>query len=199
MSPHRKLEILAKTSPVLVGVLLSTVLAEAFLVKQPSEHTRIYCQPGRGINLKDYIPGVDKVKNARTLVLALSITSPYCSDSADFYRRVEQERAKDVKLVAIFPQFVTAPIAKRYLQDRGLHVDEVKQLFLEDMGISGTPTLMLLDDAGTILDAWLGKLPRREEDEVIDAVKQPPEVHTQVADGPGAKSVVINPEVAGMQ
>jgi hypothetical protein len=76
-----------------------------------------------------------------------------------------------------------------------LHVDEVRQLFLEDMGINGTPTLMLLDDGGTILDAWLGKLPRREEDEVIDAVKKPREVHTQIAEGqPGAKSVVINPE-----
>ncbi|HEV2492315.1 MAG TPA: hypothetical protein VG204_04510 [Terriglobia bacterium] len=194
MCRHRKLVTLAKTSPVLVGLLLSAVLAEAFLLKQPSRPARIWCQPGRGINLKDHIPGVDKVKNARTLVLALSITSPYCSESAEFYRRVEQERANDVKLVAIFPQFVPLPIARRYLRDEGLHVDEVEQLFLEDMGISGTPTLMLLDDSGTVLDAWLGKLPPREEDEVITAVKRPPEVHTQVDDGPGAKSVVIDPE-----
>jgi len=195
MSRPRKLGLLAKSSTVLAGLLVSAVLARAFPVEQPSGHARIYCQSGRGINLKGYIPGVDKVKNTRTLVLALSITSPYCSESAEFYRRVEQERAKDVKLVAIFPQFVPIPIARRYLQDEGLHVDEVQQLFLEDMGINGTPTLMLLDDGGTILDAWLGKLPRREEDEVIDAVKQPREVHTQVAEGqPGAKSVVIYPE-----
>jgi hypothetical protein len=40
----------------------------------------------------------------------------------------------------------------------------------------------------------MGKLPPREEDEVIAAVQRPPEVHPQVADGPTAKDVVIDPE-----
>jgi hypothetical protein len=194
MSRHRKLESLAKTSSVLVGVLLSAVLTEAFLPNRPSEHRWICCQPGRGISLKDYIPGIDKVKNLRTLVLALSTTSPHCSDSAEFYRRLERERAKDVRLVAIFPEFVPLAIARKYLQDEGVHVDEVQQLFLEDIGINGTPTLILLDDSGTVLDAWLGKLPPREEDEVIIAVKRPPELHDLVRDGPGAKTVDIYTE-----
>ena len=192
MAQRTRTELLATVRTTMVGLLLSVALAKAVQLNQ--ENTWLNCQPGRGINLQAYISGLDKVKDVRTLVLALSTTSPYCSESAGFYKRLEQERAKDVRLVALFPHFLPAPIARRYLQEEGLQVDEVQQLRFDQVGIHGTPTLLLLDDSGTVLDAWVGKLQPLEEQEVIAAVKGPLEFHPQAADGPRARDVVIEPE-----
>jgi hypothetical protein len=63
------------------------------------------------------------------------------------------------------PQQVTA--AQAYLAGEGVQVDEIRQAQLPDIGISGTPTLMMINSTGLVQNVWFGKLPDNVEKEVL--------------------------------
>lgn len=190
-----KIQSLANLATLMLGLILSAVLVKSLLAQRPSSHpTPIFPDPGRGISLKDWLHDIDWATNGRSLIFALSTMSPYCNDSVEFYRRIEEEKAKDVKLVALFQEPVGS--GRKYLEDEGLRFDDVRRVrVLQFLGVKGTPTLMLVDDSGTILDAWQGELSPNEEDEVIAAVKQSPSVNQSVqVRGGRPRTVDIEPE-----
>lgn len=58
--------------------------------------------------------------------------------------------------------------AQQYLKDAKINISEIKQAQLHSLGIKGTPTLLLVDNYGTIKKAWVGKLSRDKEQEVLN-------------------------------
>ena len=74
------------------------------------------------------------------------------------------------QIVAVFPQSVDE--AKDYLKGLGVSVDEVRQSPLSSIGVEGTPTLILLDNRGTVADFWVGKLNGSHEQKVMDRLHQ---------------------------
>ena len=76
----------------------------------------------------------------------------------------------DVKLVAVLPQPVAE--AQRYLSGGGVHVDDIKQISLNTLGVSGTPTLLLVNDVGVVTDVWADKLRPDQEVQVLTALGQ---------------------------
>lgn len=42
---------------------------------------------------------------------------------------------------------------------------------LNKLGVQGTPTLLLLDDSGTVLQTWVGKLTPEREQAVLSALQ----------------------------
>lgn len=107
---------------------------------------------------------VDWQKSKRTLVLAFRTGCPYCSDSAEFYRRLsEQCRLQNVRLIAVAPDPVSE--SQQYLKELGVTVDEVRQSELPRLGIMRTPTLVLVDNGGIVSRMWLGELsPTNQQD-----------------------------------
>src|SRR2546423_14770815 len=78
----------------------------------------------------------------RNVVLALSTTCHFCTESAGFYRELVQEcQKRHIRTIAVLPQSV--PEAQSYLNNERVSVDEVRQGSFSDLQISGTPTLML--------------------------------------------------------
>jgi len=155
-----KLEAIANLATILVSLLLSAVLIKVFLLPQPragSDRT----QPRAGMSLKQSLPDVDWAANKRTLVLAISTQCHFCTESAPFFQRIQKERAKDVKLVAVLPQ--TVDEGWKYLEGEGVQVDDVKQAALNAIGVTGTPTLLLVDGKGTVAQVWEGKLQPDQE------------------------------------
>jgi hypothetical protein len=53
-----------------------------------------------------------------------------------------------------------------------VRVDEVKEAALDSIKVSGTPTLLLVDKAGTVADVWAGKLEPSQEEEVLSVLKK---------------------------
>jgi hypothetical protein len=51
-----------------------------------------------------------------------------------------------------------------------VHVDDVKQVPLNTLGVRGTPTLLLVNDAGVVTDVWTGKLQPDQEAQVLAAL-----------------------------
>jgi hypothetical protein len=116
---------------------------------------------GRGpaVGTKIDLPGVNWAKNKQTLVLALSKSCRFCAESAPFYKQLASETAgrPDLKLVAVFPHESTDE-ANAYLKQIEVPITEVRQAPLETIGVTGTPTLALVDGTGTVTATWVGLL-----------------------------------------
>ncbi len=159
-----KIETLANIMTVVVSVILSVVLVKQFLLP-PRGRRAADPETAVGTNLKGSLPGVDWGKNCRTLILAISTRCHFCTDSAPFFKRIEKERPRDIKLVAVLPQPVEE--SRKYLDGEGVHVDEVRQATPQSIGVVGTPTLLLVDARGKVSDVWRGKLQPIDEEKVI--------------------------------
>jgi hypothetical protein len=120
--------------------------------------------------LKDRIPGVDWSKNGRTLVLAISTQCHFCKDSAPFYRKLEAQVGKSLRTVAVLPQPVDE--AEQFLKGEGVRVSQVKQATMGDIGVQGTPTMLLVDSSGVITKMWVGKLQPEQEQQVLTALRK---------------------------
>jgi uncharacterized protein (DUF2126 family) len=57
------------------------------------------------------------------------------------------------------------------LSNLGVKVDEVEQASFIDLGILGTPTLILVDSSGKVVNKWEGALSPSMESEVISQLK----------------------------
>jgi peroxiredoxin len=102
----------------------------------------------------------------KNIVLAVSTTCHFCTESAGFYRElVKQCKQQNVRTIAVLPQSTAE--AESYLKNEGVVVDEIRQSTLSDLEISGTPTLVLVGGDGTVKKVWVGKLADDQEKEVL--------------------------------
>lgn len=161
----KRIELFANVAIIAVALLLGAVLVKRYLMPPPppppTEEARI--QPGT----KMTIPGVDWAKSKQTMVLVLSDSCHFCTESAGFYQRLAQERAKraEMRLIAILPQDMDK--GKAYMSKLGVSVDQLGQVPLSMVNVRGTPTLILVDNSGSVVESWVGKLPAEQEAEVI--------------------------------
>ena len=170
----------AKTVKVTINIsiitvaVLSIVLGKDYLLSGVQPDTRSPESPavtaGTRLSLRD----VNWAENKRTLLMVLSDGCRFCTESAEFYKKLAQERVKrnDVRIVAVLPQEIS--VARAYLNKLGVSVDDVRQSPLNVVGVKGTPTLILVDDDGVIRGSWLGKQPAEKELEVLNRLRESP-------------------------
>jgi len=108
----------------------------------------------------------------QTLVLALREGCHFCTDSAEFYRRLAEvtRRDKNTRLLAVLPTEVES--SGRYLKDLHVAIPEIRQSALGQINVRGTPTLLLVNNQGVVTRTWLGQLSPEKEIEVIQAVQR---------------------------
>lgn len=117
------------------------------------------------------LPSVDYGAVPQTLVLVLSTKCNYCQESLPFYKRLlgEQQRAgQRTRMVALFPNPTTE--VEQYKQQNQFHIDSVPELNYSTLNVTGTPTLILVDSTGSVLDFWVGMLSKDDEQQLIEAV-----------------------------
>ena len=149
----KRLEQLANVAIIVVALLLGGVLVKRYLLPQAeSTQAQARIQPGTKLS----VPGVEWGKNERTLLLVLSTSCHFCTESSPFYQRLAQEKAKKrgVGLVAVLPQSVDE--SQKYLNDLGVSVDDIKQAGLDAVQVRGTPTLIMADRTVAVLESWVG-------------------------------------------
>jgi hypothetical protein len=116
------------------------------------------------------IPDINWRQSKQTLVLVLREDCRFCSDSAEFYRRLAKESGQTkTKLVTVLPGSVED--SRRYLNDLSVPITEVRQASLGKVKVRGTPTLLLVNDKGVVTKSWLGQLSPDQETEVIEHVR----------------------------
>jgi hypothetical protein len=112
---------------------------------------------------------------AVTVVLFVSKNCHFCSESMPFYRRLAALRVQGpggLKLLAVTPaERETREDAVKYFADRDVALDGAGTLSFASLGVSGTPTIALLDHSKRVLSVWTGKLPSGTESQVISAIR----------------------------
>lgn len=161
----KRIELLVNVVIIIVAVLIGGVLVNRYLLPQaPSPEAQARIQPGTKLS----VPGVEWGKNERTLLLVLSTSCRFCTESSPFYQRLAQEKTEKggVGLVAVLPQSVVE--SQKYLNGLGVSVDDIKQAGLDAVQVWGTPTLIMADRTGAVVESWVGKLPAEKEVELLN-------------------------------
>lgn len=161
----KKIEVAAN-----IGIMITAVLVIILFVRN---YTQRQNDPQRSVALgsKFALKDVNWQANDKNLVFAVSTTCHYCTESAAFYRKLVDEcKQQHVHTIAVLPQPVAE--AKAYLSGEGVSVDEIRQAPLTNLDISGTPTLVLVDQGGVVKHVWQGKLPSEKENDVITTLEQ---------------------------
>lgn len=160
----QKVELAANVLIICVTLLLGAVIIQKYFLPSSNSNEPVRVQPeiGKQMNLS----GMDWAGQPKTLILALQTNCHFCNESAPFYERlVEIIKNKNVKLVAVFPSNIEE--SKAHLKELGLTNLEVKQSPLANIQVSGTPTLILINDKGEVTNFWVGKLSPGKEMEVV--------------------------------
>lgn len=131
----------------------------------------------------------------KTLVLGLSTYSEYCRASANFYRAlIDQSESKPFHVLVALRE--SPEVSKPYLSALGVdRATDVRTVDLSSAGIGATPTLLIVDNAGTVRKTWTGKLTAAQQRDVFASLGIPaPKVEdaqvtqSQVADGAGLRT-----------
>ncbi len=165
-SSVKRIEVVAYCATIVLSVIAGTVLIKEYLLPHPPKRTESRITAGTKM-LVDY----DWGKSNKTLLLVLSETCHFCNESAPFYQKLTSQFSDPEKLrfVAVFPQEVSS--ATKHLDELGVRVTEIRQAVPSAFGASGTPTLILISNDGTVVDSWVGKLSPEEESRVIEKVR----------------------------
>jgi hypothetical protein len=110
-----------------------------------------------------------------TLVLALKKGCHFCEESMPFYRRLlamQQGGQLNARLVAVFPDGSTDVTELMELQK--LAIPAFPAIHLDTFRVSGTPTLILVDQNGRVIKPWIGKQDVTGENDVIRTIGQLP-------------------------
>ena len=106
----------------------------------------------------------------KALVVALSPTCHFCNDSMPFYKQLMDKRNESnspVKVIAAVPQPAAKEAEEKNLAEHGVQPDAVVHVDFAKIKVPGTPTLLLVDNQGKVLDVWVGKLDEAREREVL--------------------------------
>lgn len=180
----RKVETVTNVLTIVVALILGGVLVKRQFFPGPRAGARPVSEnklltDGR---TKLPLPEVDWKRGELTVVLVLNEKCKYCSESGEFYRRLTEEaRDNQVPVVAALPGEVSD--SHRYLTSLGLSVPEVKRASHQSIGAPGTPTLILVNGEGVIVDAWVGKLPASEEASVLERLRSKKVAPEAASDG----------------
>jgi hypothetical protein len=153
----------------LPDVKQSTINSSAPQTGQATANTTPRTGPAEGTQLS--LAGVNWSESNENVVLALSNKCHFCSESAPFYQRLATELAqrKGARLIAVFPQETDE--AKQYLTGLGLQIPDVRKASLGQIGVNGTPTLLIVDGSGKVKQSWMGRLTPERESEVLNRIK----------------------------
>jgi hypothetical protein len=180
----KKVAVLANLATIAIAILLGIAVVQLHSLAKATRYagpTRAAAPQPRTtapllseslrVGAKLPIPGIEWAKNERTLLIALSEGCRYCAASGPFYQRLTKEVSgkKNIGVVAVFPQAVNQ--ARNYLNSLGVSVADVRQMTLEDLGVIGTPTLILVNKEGVVTNSWRGQLPSNKEGEVLKQLK----------------------------
>jgi hypothetical protein len=160
---HKKIETLANIAIVIVALLIGIAFVKQYRSTSSAKDSFKEVAAGSKIAL----PDVDWQKNQQTMLVVLAQGCHFCSESAPFYQKLlrQTRESGQTKMLAVFPQ--GSNDGKKYMQDMGVPLEEVKFASLDAIGVRGTPTLLLVNSEGVVTDLWVGQLPPEKELEVL--------------------------------
>lgn len=116
------------------------------------------------------LPSITVSDNRVTLILALSTKCHWCLESADFYRDLVGANSDGAfHVVAVFPE--PPSTSRAYLRSLNIEIPDVRQAQLAAIGVTATPTLVIVDHSANIEATWIGKLSAEKEGDVFRTLR----------------------------
>jgi hypothetical protein len=157
------LEIATNIAVLLVAIAALSTLAIILFLRPATPNLRPGLEKGK---VFAQLPQVDYGSREETLLIVLNTNCSYCFESIPFYRKLsdaQPQGSKSLRIVALFPN--GGEEVAKYLKENQLTVETVADVDLGVLGISGTPTMILVNSKGEVKNFWLGKLSDTESDE----------------------------------
>ena len=160
----KKIEMAANIAIIVVACLLAAVLVKNYLVPKRTEQASN--SESQSVN-SPTVSGldIDWRLSKQTLLLAVSSTCHFCTESARFYKELSNGHGT-TRLIAVFPESVDE--GRTYLERLGVKVDLIRQAPLSSINVTGTPTLLLVNSDGVVIKTWIGKLDKDQQQEVLN-------------------------------
>ena len=166
----RYLEVSSNVAVLVVAmVLLGAIVSTRWWPRTGNAHFGDGLQRGQVLAR---LPSVDYGEATQTMLLFLSTKCNYCQESLPFYKRLLDELHQGgprTRMVAVFPNPTNE--VEQYERQNQLGIEAVTALNYGTFNVTGTPTLILVDSSGRILDFWVGKLSRDEEAQLMNAIR----------------------------
>lgn len=163
------LEVTTNVAVVVVAIVVLSVFAWTFF--NHYQKTQIQAGLQRGQKLDQLTVAINN-NAAQTLLVAMSTTCHYCSESIPFYNQlieIQHNTNNPTAIIAVFPNSENE--AKEYIRQNKLNITTVAaSIDFKSLHVTGTPTIILVDNSGKIRDFWVGKLSKDEEQQVIKAI-----------------------------
>lgn len=166
----KKIELAANVAIILAAILIGVVFVKNYLLPSRSApESGDYRIP---VGTKVALSEINWNQNGQTLLLVLQKGCHFCSESAPFYQRIIRETSGrgNIRLIAVLPQATDE--GKKYLDDLGVAIEDVKQAELDSIGVHGTPTLILVNNQGVVMNSWAGKLGADGEADVLRRLQE---------------------------
>jgi hypothetical protein len=110
-----------------------------------------------------HIDGVDFSRATSTMLMVIRKGCHFCEGSMPFYKALtaHHQVASRLRIVAVAPD--DPEVSRATLTAAGVTVDQVAQVEIRGLRVSGTPTVLMVDSGGIVRKVWVGQL---------DAVRQ---------------------------
>ena len=160
-----------------IAVVLVVVAAVSVGVRQYFRSKRLPESKNR-IQVGAVFPTFSNVnysQSPKTVILALSVSCRFCISSLPFYQSLanaQRENNNSFQIVALFLDKERDSV-NRFVEQKNLPVTAVPSVDFFSLKITLTPTLVLVDSAGKVLNSWAGRLAEDEEQEVFYALGVP--------------------------
>jgi hypothetical protein len=165
MSFKDKLEIATNTLIIIVVLLTGGTYLKSHLSHHEGE-----LPVGEKISAP---PGYDWHRSPPTLLVAVRDGCVYCERSYPLYRRLEgleRDNHLNAHLLMFTPDDPTR--ASALLSSQGITAQAVTNTPLSSINVSATPTLLLVDANGRLLQSWVGELDASKSDALIAQLRR---------------------------
>lgn len=171
---RKRLDIIANVALTLCCIVFMFFLFKNYFIKSTGNKDTQKNSPasemvGKSINLGD----INWAENEKNLILVLNKNCRFCNESAPFYQRLTNDIAKqtNTRLIAVLPH--EDEVNKQYLKEHSLEISNIINVSSLSVSVRSTPTLILVDNKGVIVEQWVGKLANSDaENKVIAALSQ---------------------------
>lgn len=121
----------------------------------------------------DQLRQVVPAGSEKALVVALSPTCGFCNESMPFYKRLIDERnqkGSNVKFIAAVPAEEAKAEEQKKFAEAGVQPDSLVTMDFASIKVPGTPTILLVDNQGKVLNVWVGKQQASGEEEILETL-----------------------------
>jgi hypothetical protein len=164
-----KLEVSTGVAVLVVsGILLSTSLTTYMRERQPQK-TGPGLRKGETLNR---LEGYDFSQSTKTLVIVMNTDCESCVESIRFYNNVAyhcNSTDHEIDVRVVFPDPFDQ--AQRFVKQHQLKAEVIPQVDPTVLKVSVTPTVILVDSKGRILNFWIGQLSPKDEEEIINTLQ----------------------------